>query len=140
RKSSPDDCRHGERQEGRIMAAWRWRGGGDHGRYSGGRMGRGDQRLAGALAGHQMSARAFLVLLLCAGLICLGMAMVTHARAAECGEASWYSQGRVTASGERYNPDGISAAHPSLPFGSRVVVRDMASGRSVTVRISDRGP
>jgi len=82
-----------------------------------------------------MSARAFLVLLLCAG-----MAMVTHAKAAECGEASWYSQGRVTASGERYNPDGISAAHPSLPFGSRVVVRDMASGRSVTVRISDRGP
>ena len=59
---------------------------------------------------------------------------------AECGIASTYSTGSRTANGERYNHMGISAAHKSLPFGTRVVVRNQRTGRSITVRINDRGP
>jgi rare lipoprotein A len=59
---------------------------------------------------------------------------------AQCGTASWYHEGAVTANGERYRPDGISAAHKSLPFGARVKVTHQRTGRSVVVRINDRGP
>jgi rare lipoprotein A len=59
---------------------------------------------------------------------------------AECGIASTYSSGTQTANGERYNHMGVSAAHKTLPFGSRVVVRNQRTGRSITVRINDRGP
>ncbi len=59
---------------------------------------------------------------------------------AECGIASTYSSGTRTANGERYEHMGISAAHKSLPFGTRVVVRNQRTGRSITVRINDRGP
>lgn len=58
----------------------------------------------------------------------------------ECGVASIYWEGSQTANGERYRPDGISAAHKTLPFGTRVAVRDKRTGRSVMVRINDRGP
>jgi rare lipoprotein A len=63
-----------------------------------------------------------------------------YAAAAECGIASTYSTGSVTANGERYNHMAISAAHKTLPFGTRVVVRDLSNGRSIAVRINDRGP
>ena len=59
---------------------------------------------------------------------------------AECGIASTYSTGSRTANGEHYKHMGISAAHKSLPFGTRVVVRNQRTGRSITVRINDRGP
>src|SRR5207342_1217874 len=59
---------------------------------------------------------------------------------AECGIASTYSGGSRTANGEHYNHMGISAAHKSLPFGTRVVVRNQRTGHSITVRINDRGP
>jgi rare lipoprotein A len=59
---------------------------------------------------------------------------------AECGIASTYSSGSRTANGERYNHMAVSAAHKSLPFGTRVVVRNQRTGRSITVRINDRGP
>ncbi len=59
---------------------------------------------------------------------------------AECGIASTYSTGSRTANGEHYNHMGVSAAHKSLPFGTRVVVRNQRPGRSITVRINDRGP
>lgn len=59
---------------------------------------------------------------------------------AECGVASYYWQGKVTANGERYNADGISAAHKTLPFGTRVLVKNQRNGRTITVRINDRGP
>lgn len=59
-----------------------------------------------------------------------------------CALVSWYGpeSGSRTANGERFIPDGITAAHRSLPFGTRLLVTDPASGRSVTVRINDRGP
>jgi rare lipoprotein A len=59
---------------------------------------------------------------------------------AECGIASTYSSGSRTANGEHYNHMGVSAAHKTLPFGTRVVVRNQRTGRSITVRINDRGP
>jgi len=56
------------------------------------------------------------------------------------GIASYYSSGVRTASGARFNPGGMTAAHRTLPFGTRVVVTHAATGRSVTVTINDRGP
>jgi rare lipoprotein A len=54
--------------------------------------------------------------------------------------ASYYQSGHTTASGARYNPDGLTAAHRTLPFGTRVRVTHMGTGRSVHVTINDRGP
>ena len=54
--------------------------------------------------------------------------------------ASWYQCCHTTANGERFNPDGLTAAHKTLPFGTRVKVTNLANNRSVTVRINDRGP
>ena len=51
-----------------------------------------------------------------------------------------YGGGQKTASGERFNPHALTAAHRSLPFGTRVQVTNPSNGRSVTVRINDRGP
>jgi rare lipoprotein A len=56
------------------------------------------------------------------------------------GMASYYWQGQMTASGARFNPSGMTAAHRSLPFGTRVLVTNKRNGRSVTVTINDRGP
>jgi len=59
------------------------------------------------------------------------------------GEATYYADsfaGRPTASGEAYDPGKLTAAHRTLPFGTRVRVTDVASGDSVVVRINDRGP
>lgn len=59
------------------------------------------------------------------------------------GQASWYGpgfHGRRTANGERYNQNAMTAAHRSLPFGTRVRVTNLNNGRSVVVRINDRGP
>lgn len=59
---------------------------------------------------------------------------------AQSGRASWYSMTSRTASGERCNPNALTAAHRSLPFGTRVKVENVRNGRSVVVRINDRGP
>jgi len=56
-----------------------------------------------------------------------------------CG-ASFYDEGQLTANGENFNPAGLTAAHKSLPFNSQVRVTNIANGKSVTVRINDRGP
>lgn len=59
------------------------------------------------------------------------------------GRASWYGkafQGRRTANGERFDMNALTAAHPSLPFGTRLMVRNANNGREVMVRINDRGP
>jgi rare lipoprotein A len=73
---------------------------------------------------------------------------VEPAPGGELGMASYYSNhlaGRRTASGERYDPDRMTAAHRRLPFGTRVRVtrvdeRGRPSGESVEVRVNDRGP
>jgi rare lipoprotein A len=56
------------------------------------------------------------------------------------GYASYYKHGSRTANGERFNPMGLTAAHRSLPFGTKVKVTNMRNGKSVVVRINDRGP
>ena len=56
------------------------------------------------------------------------------------GIASWYKMGKVTANGERFNPNGLTAAHRYLPFGTRVRVTNLRNGRKIVVRINDRGP
>lgn len=61
----------------------------------------------------------------------------------ERGVASWYGpgfHGRRTASGERYDMHALTAAHPKLPFGTLLEVRNVATGASVRVRVNDRGP
>lgn len=56
------------------------------------------------------------------------------------GLASYYGQGEVTATGERFDPSGMTAAHRTLPFGTRVRVTRVDTGNSIVVRINDRGP
>ena len=61
----------------------------------------------------------------------------------ERGVASWYGEelaGRPTASGEPFDPYGMTAAHRSLPLGTRVEVENLENGRTVIVRVNDRGP
>ena len=59
------------------------------------------------------------------------------------GVASYYGKemgGRRTANGERFNPSGLTAAHRSLPFGTKLQVTNLKNGKSVVVRVTDRGP
>ena len=61
----------------------------------------------------------------------------------ETGLAAWYgdeAQGKRTATGESYDPDALSAAHPTLPLPSYVRVTNLANGRQIVVRVNDRGP
>jgi len=61
----------------------------------------------------------------------------------QLGEASWYGpyhQGKETASGETFNQNELTAAHPTLPLGTTAAVTNLETGKSVKVRINDRGP
>jgi rare lipoprotein A len=61
----------------------------------------------------------------------------------EVGIASWYGNelaGRPTASGEKYDPQGMTAAHRTLPMSTWLEVKNLENGRSVVVRVNDRGP
>jgi rare lipoprotein A len=62
------------------------------------------------------------------------------AQADQVGHGSWYALHSRTASGEMMNPSEMTAAHRSLPFGTKVLVENLTNGRSVVVRINDRGP
>ena len=62
---------------------------------------------------------------------------------AQCGGASWYGpgfHGKTAASGERFNENAMTAAHKTLPFGTVVKVTDQRTGKSIKVKINDRGP
>lgn len=94
------------------------------------------------------------VTLLIAGLFASGASALTPSlvqaepddrsgRVVQSGRASWYGpgfHGRRTASGETFNANALTAAHRTLPFGTRVRVMNKTTGRSVVVRINDRGP
>jgi len=56
------------------------------------------------------------------------------------GLASFYSEGKETASGEKFDAHELTAAHPTLPFGTHLRVTNVSTGRSVMVRVNDRGP
>ena len=86
---------------------------------------------------------AFLTLLSIAGCATLGGPHAAAGRRAEVGLASYYApryHGARTASGRKQNDDAMTAAHRTLPFGSRVRVTNLANGRSVVVTVIDRGP
>jgi rare lipoprotein A len=72
-----------------------------------------------------------------AGLIVVAFA---GAASAQCGSASWYALHSKTASGERMNPSAMTAAHRTLPFGTKLKVTNQRNGKTVVVRINDRGP
>lgn len=62
---------------------------------------------------------------------------------AQCGGASWYGpgfHGKKAASGQTFNENAMTAAHRSLPFGTKVTVEDQRTGKQVQVTINDRGP
>jgi rare lipoprotein A len=66
-----------------------------------------------------------------------------EAEAADIGMASFYGKdhvGRKTASGRRFDGNALTAAHRTLPFGTRLTVTNLKNGRSVVVEVSDRGP
>ena len=77
-----------------------------------------------------------------AGLACLAALAVAGDAAAgvQCGRAAWYDLEGMTASGEPADARQLTAAHRTLPFGTRVKVENLANGRSVVVRVNDRGP
>lgn len=80
---------------------------------------------------------AFLALVLCL------LASPLSAAEAETGEASWYGpgfHGRLTANGEVFDKEALTAAHRTLPFGTVVRVRNLDNGREAVLRINDRGP
>jgi rare lipoprotein A len=65
------------------------------------------------------------------------------AAASETGKIAWYGRkfaGRKTSSGEAFNPEALTMAHKTLPFGTRVKITNPKNSKSVTVRVNDRGP
>jgi rare lipoprotein A len=84
--------------------------------------------------------------IVCAAVVAAGCCWVPAANAAtqaggECGDATWYSlPGHYTADGEVMNKTSFTAAHKHLPFGSYVRVTNQKTGKSIQVKITDRGP
>jgi rare lipoprotein A len=70
----------------------------------------------------------------------LAVSTPAYAAPSGCGTASWYALTSKTASGERMNPAKLTAAHKTLPFGTKLRVTNPKNGKSVVVRINDRGP
>ena len=83
---------------------------------------------------------AGLATMMIAGVTGASIILSDAAEAAQTGMASYYKSGSRTASGERFVAGGYTAAHRTLPFGTRVLVTNLRNGRSVIVRINDRGP
>ena len=77
-----------------------------------------------------------------AATVIVASALSTEAAFAKdgCGGASWYALHSRTASGERMNPRTLTAAHRSMRFGTKLRVTNSRNGKSVIVRINDRGP
>jgi rare lipoprotein A len=86
------------------------------------------------MAGNSLKTLVFAVTLLSSSI------SIPIIASAQSGIASVYNEGTHTASGERLVPSALTAAHRTLPFGTMVRVTNQGNGRSVTVRINDRGP
>ena len=86
---------------------------------------------------------AFFSMILILGVSLPGCAHKLRAGSSQKGKASWYGeshQGTRTASGEKFDMNALTAAHRTLPMNSVVRVTSLSSGKSVSVRINDRGP
>ncbi|WP_336491478.1 septal ring lytic transglycosylase RlpA family protein [Methylobacterium nigriterrae] len=89
------------------------------------------------------NARLALLALVTAACVVAPSAEADERSFAQAGVASWYGpgfHGRRTANGERFDTHALTAAHRTLPFGTQVRVTNKTNGRSVVVRINDRGP
>ncbi|KFC64347.1 Rare lipoprotein A [Devosia sp. LC5] len=78
-----------------------------------------------------------------AAAIAAALLSLSTAAYAQCGGASWYGpgfNGKKAASGETFNENAMTAAHRSLPFGTKLRVTDQRTGRQIQVTINDRGP
>jgi rare lipoprotein A len=87
-----------------------------------------------------MAAPKIVISALLAAATVLAQPVAALAKTKGCGSASWYALTSKTASGERMNPAKLTAAHKTLPFGTKLRVTNPANGKSVIVRINDRGP
>src|SRR5215510_10871440 len=99
-------------------------------------------RQTGFFIGHK-SGGTFLFVLLVSGLMGCNKKAAPPPGGAEIGVASWYGQpfhGRLTASGETYDMEKMTAAHRTLPFGAKVRIQNLVNQRTVEVRVNDRGP
>ena len=117
------------------------RNGGGNGKGNCGNVGFAGRRLP-ALANY-FSKQVLKTILLSASLAIGALAPAAVEAGSSCGTASFYGpgfHGRTTASGERFNAYGLSAAHRSLPFGTMVKVTNQNNGRSVVIKINDDGP
>lgn len=75
-------------------------------------------------------------------LLAISLVITLYSTNVQAATASWYGKpfhGRLTASGERYNMNSLTAAHNSLPFGTKVLVTNLSNNKTVTVKINDRG-
>jgi rare lipoprotein A len=75
-----------------------------------------------------------------AGVLLVAVAASAGPTSAQCGSASWYALYSQTASGEQMDPSELTAAHRTLPFGTKLKVTNPKNGKTVIVRINDRGP
>lgn len=102
---------------------------------------------------YRLAKLAFIIAVICLILDALILGAILYQYFAHCprahagetmsGQASYYGQphaGRATASGELFDPSEMTAAHRTIPFGTRVRVTNQENGKSVEVRINDRGP
>ena len=114
---------------------------GSNGKRNCGNVGFAGRRLP-ALANY-FSKQVLKTILLLSSLALGALAPAAVEAKSSCGIASYYGpgfHGRTTASGERFNAYGLSAAHRSLPFGTMVKVTNQSNGRSVVIKINDDGP
>ena len=98
---------------------------------------------APALLGAVLALTALTAAPALAAPLAIDRAVVLGLGTAQEGLVSWYGAGfhdRPTASGERFDSSGYTMAHPTLPFGTAVKVTNLRNGRSVVVRVNDRGP
>lgn len=89
--------------------------------------------------------RELISVTLFSALAVLSHSVPANAISSACGKASFYGlgdgfAGRLTASGQVMDPDALTTAHRSLPFGSKLLVTNRDNGKQVIVRVSDRGP
>lgn len=92
---------------------------------------------------QQRKGRAEILSALLIGASVALVSVPTTAQAGQVGKASWYGpgfHGKPTASGQRFNQNQLTAAHRSLPLGTRAKVTNLQNGRAVEVTINDRGP
>ena len=87
-----------------------------------------------------MASRGISIFGLVAGVVGGVVLLSGDASAAQCGKAAWYDLSGQTASGERASGETMTAAHRTLPFGTKVRVENLSNGKSVIVRVNDRGP